>query len=84
MSGQKRNLHLTVYNMEVVILLAFRLNPYQARAVRRELTVRISRDHKPFEVVMIVVLYRNPFSHHRNTTDDTQFHLCLIHLANLC
>ena len=25
---QKRNLHLTVYNMEVVMLLAFRLNSY--------------------------------------------------------
>jgi len=33
---QKRNLHLTVYNMEVVMLLAFRLNSYQARAVRKE------------------------------------------------
>ena len=52
---QKRNLHLTVYNMEVVMLLAFRLNSYQARAVRRELTERISRDHKPFEVVMTAV-----------------------------
>ena len=49
---QKRNLHLTVYNMEVVMLLAFRLNSYQARVVRKELTERISRDHKPFEVVM--------------------------------
>jgi DNA-binding FadR family transcriptional regulator len=52
---QKRNLHLTVYSMEVVMLLAFRLNSYQARAVRRELTERISRDHKPFEVVMTAV-----------------------------
>ena len=52
---QKRNLHLTVYNMEVVMLLAFRLNSYQARTVRRELTERISRDHKPFEVVMTAV-----------------------------
>ena len=52
---QKRNLHLTVYNMEVVMLLAFRLNSYQARAVRKELTERISRDHKPFEVVMTAV-----------------------------
>ena len=52
---QKRHLHLTVYNMEVVMLLAFRLNSYQARAVRRELTERISRDHKPFEIVMTVV-----------------------------
>ncbi len=52
---QKRNLHLTIYNMEVVMLLAFRLNAYQARAVRRELMERIARDHKPFEVVMTVV-----------------------------
>ena len=52
---QERNLHLTVYNMEVVMLLAFRLNSYQARAVRKELTERISRDHKPFEVVMTAV-----------------------------
>ena len=49
---QKRNLHLTVYNMEVVMLLAFRLNSYQARVVRKELMERFSRDHKPFEVVM--------------------------------
>ena len=52
---QKRNLHLTVYNMEVVMLLAFRLNSYQARAVRKELMERISRDHKPFEVVITAV-----------------------------
>ena len=52
---QKRNLHLTIYNMEVAMLLAFRLNAYQARAVRRELMERIARDHKPFEVVMTVV-----------------------------
>ena len=52
---QKRNLHLTVYNMEVVMLLAFRLNSYQARAVRKELMERIARDHKPFEVVMTAV-----------------------------
>jgi len=52
---QKRNLHLTVYSMEAVMLLAFRLNTYQARAVHRELTERISRDHKPFEVVMTAV-----------------------------
>ena len=49
---QKRNLHLTVYNMEVVMLLAFRLNSYQARAVRRELMERITRSHKPFEVIL--------------------------------
>ena len=49
---QNRNLYLTVYSMEVVLLLAFRLNSYQARAVRRELIERISRDHKPFEVIL--------------------------------
>ena len=48
---QSRNLYLTVYNMEVVLLLAFRLNSYQARAVRKELMVRIERGHKPFEVI---------------------------------
>ena len=48
---QSRNLYLTVYNMELVLLLAFRLNSYQARAVRKELMVRIERDHKPFEVI---------------------------------
>ena len=37
------------------MLLAFRLNTYQARAVRKELTERISRDHKPFEVVMTAI-----------------------------
>ena len=52
---QKRNLHLTVYNMEVVMLLAFRLNSYQARAVRKELMERTSRDRKPFEVVMTAI-----------------------------
>ena len=52
---QKRNLHLTVYNLEVVMLLAFRLNSYQARVVRKELMERISRDRKPFEVVMTAV-----------------------------
>ena len=52
---QKRNLHLTVYNIELVMLLAFLLNSYQARAVRRELTERISSAHKPFEVVMTAI-----------------------------
>ena len=46
------NLYVTVYSMEVVLLLAFRLNSYQTRAVRRELMERISRDHKPFEVIL--------------------------------
>lgn len=41
---QSRNLYLTVYNMEVVLLLAFRLNSYQARAIRKELMERIERD----------------------------------------
>ena len=49
---QRQNLYLTVYNMEVVLLLAFRLNSYQARAVRKELIERIIRDHKPFEVIL--------------------------------
>jgi stress response protein SCP2 len=49
---QSRNLYLTVYNMEVVLLLAFRLNSYQARAIRKELMGRIERDHKPFEVIL--------------------------------
>ena len=48
---QSRNLYLTVYDMEVVLLLAFRLNSYQARAIRKELMERIERDHKPFEVI---------------------------------
>ena len=38
--------------MEVVLLLAFRLNSYPARAVRRELMERITRNHKPFEVIL--------------------------------
>ena len=48
----QRNLYQTVYNFEVVLLLAFRLNTYQTRAVRRELMERISRDHKPFKVIL--------------------------------
>ncbi len=34
------------------MLLAFHLNSYQARAVRKELIERISRDHKPFKVIL--------------------------------
>ena len=49
-----RGLYLTVYNFEVV-LLAFRLNTYQTRAVRRELAERIERTHKPFEVILTVI-----------------------------
>jgi hypothetical protein len=49
---QQQGLYITLYNMEVVLLLAFHLNSYQARAVRRELTERISRNHKPFEVIL--------------------------------
>ena len=56
---KRDNLYATLYNMEVVMLLAFRLNTYQARAVRKELMERISRDHKPFEVIMSVVKGRN-------------------------
>ena len=48
----QRNQYLTVYNMEVIMLLAFRLNTYQTRAVRRELMERIERNHKPFEVIL--------------------------------
>ena len=49
---KRDNLYVTVYDIEVVLLLAFRLSSYQARAVRRELMERISRDHKPFEVIL--------------------------------
>ena len=52
---KRDNLYLTVYNMEVVLLLAFRLNTYQTRAVRRELMERIERNHKPFEVILTAV-----------------------------
>lgn len=52
----QRNMYLTVYNMEVVMLLAFRLNTYQTRAVRRELMERIERNHKPFEVILTAVV----------------------------
>ena len=52
---KRDNLYFTVYNMEVVLLLAFRLNSYQARAVRRELMERISRNHKPFGVILTAV-----------------------------
>ena len=52
---KRDNLYVTVYNMEVVLLLAFRLNSYQARAVRSELIERISRDHKPFEVILTAI-----------------------------
>ena len=52
---KRDNLYVTVYNMAVVLLLAFRLNSYQARAVRRELIERISRDHKPFEVILTAI-----------------------------
>ena len=51
----RRNVYLTVYNKEVVMLLAFRLNTYQTRAVRRELMERIERNHKPFEVILTAV-----------------------------
>ena len=49
---KRDNLHVIVYNMVVVLLLAFRLNSDQARAVRRELMERIIRNHKPFEVIL--------------------------------
>ena len=50
----RRNVYLIVYNMEVVLLLAFRLDTFQTRAVRRELMERITRNHKPFEVILTV------------------------------
>ena len=56
---KRDNLHVIVYNMEVVLLLAFRLNSDQARAVRSELMERIRRDHKPFEVILTT---QHPFS----------------------
>ena len=49
---KRDNLYITVYNMEVVLLLAYRLDTYQTRAVRRELMERIGRNHKPFEVIL--------------------------------
>ena len=48
----RQGLYLTIYNMEVVMQLAFRLNSNQSKAVRRELMEHISRDHKPFEVIL--------------------------------
>ena len=49
------NLYVTVYNMEIVMLLAFRLNSYQTRTVRRELMERIIRGHKAFEVILTAI-----------------------------
>ena len=49
---KRDNLYVTVYNMEIVMLLAFRLNSYQTRTVRRELMERIIRGHKAFEVIL--------------------------------
>ena len=48
----REGMYLTLYSMEIVMLLAFRLNSYQARAIRRELAERIIRDRKPFEVIL--------------------------------
>ena len=52
---KRDNLYVTVYNMEIVMLLSFRLNSYQARVVRRELMERIERNHKPFEVILTAI-----------------------------
>ncbi len=52
---QQQGLYITLYNMEVVLLLAFHLNSYQARAVRRELMERFARDHKHFEVILTAI-----------------------------
>ena len=49
---ERDKVYLTVYTFEIVLLLAFRLNSFQTRAVRRELMERISRNHKPFEVIL--------------------------------
>ena len=49
---KRDSFYVTVYNMEVVLLLAFRLNSYQAMAVRKELMERITRNHKQFEVIL--------------------------------
>lgn len=51
----RKNVYLTVYNFEVVLLLAYHLNSHHARAVRRELKERISRNHKPFQVILTAV-----------------------------
>lgn len=48
----RHNVYLTVYSFEVVLLLSFRLNSYQARAIRKELAGRIERNYKPFEVIV--------------------------------
>ena len=53
---KRDNFYVTVYNMEVVMLLAFHLNTYQTRAVRKELMERIERNHKPFEVILTTVV----------------------------
>ena len=52
---KRDNLYITVYNMEIILLLAFRLNTYQTRAVRRELIERIERNHQPFEVILTAI-----------------------------
>lgn len=52
---KRDNLYVTVYNMEIVMLLAFRLNSYQTRTVRRELMERIIRGHKAFEVILTAI-----------------------------
>ena len=52
---KRDNLYVTVYNMEVVMLLTFRLNSYQTRTVRRELMERIIRGHKAFEVILTAI-----------------------------
>ena len=51
----RHNVYLTVYSFEVVLLLSFRLNSYQARVIRKELAGRIERNHKPFEVILTAV-----------------------------
>ena len=55
----REGMYLTLYSMEIVMLLAFRLNSYQARAVRSELAERIIRDHKPFEIILTATKGKN-------------------------
>ena len=60
--------YVIVYNMEVVLLLAFRLNSYQARTVRRELMERIIRNHKPFEVILTATTGKDKTGDSRSKT----------------
>lgn len=52
----RHNVYQAIYGLDVVLLLAFHLNSYKAKAVRRELTEAIIRRHKPFEIVFTTIL----------------------------